>query len=83
MFLLTLPVLIGLAGLVVGGARLAYVLWKGARITAVEKWMISQASRTIEAVANLARRNKEIDAQPPKTGDDLTDTLNDDWNKKP
>lgn len=82
MFALTLPVLIGLAGLVLGGARLVYVLWKGARVTAVEKWLATSVVRLKDATVELLRRNKEIDQAPPKTGDDLTDAMNDAWKKK-
>lgn len=83
MFVFTLPVIIGLAGLVLAGARLGYVLWKGAKATAIERKMLEFAAAAKGWAAYLLRRNREIDAQPDKTGTDLTDALNDEWHKKP
>ena len=78
----TLPVILALAGVAVGGVRLAWVLWKGAKTTAMEKWLGEQAVKLKAAAGYLARKYAEITAAPDKTGDDLTDSLNDAWKKR-
>lgn len=78
----TLPVILALAGVAVGGLRLGWVLWKGAKTTAMEKWLGEQAVRLKAATGYLIRKYQEISAAPDKTGDDLTDSLNDVWKKK-
>lgn len=78
-----IPIILGGIGLAIGVVRLALAWWGRARLTAVEKWLVTQAARVKEVAADLARRYREVDEQPPKTGDDLTDGINDAWNRKP
>lgn len=81
--LFTLPVLIGLAGLLVGGARLALWWWDRKRSQALDQWLIAFTARAKDAALALLRRYKQIEEQPPATGPDLEDKLNDAWKKKP
>lgn len=84
MELLTLPVLIGLVGLLLGGVRLAWVWWKGATASAVERKMLELAAAIKGWAAYLRRRNREIDQQPPPATDqELQDRINEEWNQKP
>ena len=78
----TLPVILAMIGLAVGGVRLAWVLWKGAKTTSLERWVGEQLVLLKEATLQLTRRYKEIDASPDQSGDDLTDSLNDAFRKR-
>jgi len=77
--ILTLPVIIALVGLAVGGLRLGWVLWKGARASAIERWAGEQLLRVKLQAQYLYKKYTEISEQPDKEGDDLTDSLNDKW----
>ena len=83
MAILGLPVLIALTGLGIGIARFALALYDSARVRAVERWLAESRAKWELARIEYERRQKEIDAQPDKHGDDLTSGLNDEWNKKP
>jgi len=78
----TLPVILAMVGLAVGGVRLGWVLWKGAKTTGIERWVGEQLVLLKEATLQLTRRYKDIDDAPDQSGDDLTDSLNDAWKKK-
>lgn len=79
--LFTLPVLIGLAGLLIAGARLALWWWDRQRSAALTQWALTMTVRVRDAAKALLLRYRQIEEQPPKTGQDLEDKLNDEWNK--
>ena len=75
---------LGLAGFVIGVARLALVWYGQAKATAVETWLGVQFARVREATARLIERNKAIDAEPPPATDqELQDRINEELRKKP
>jgi len=75
---------LGVAGFLIGVARLALVWYGQAKATAVEQWLGVQAARLRDATAAVLRRYQEIDQQPPPTTDEERERrINDAWNQKP
>ncbi len=84
MVALSLPVIIALISLVLGIARWVFTTFfsKNAKADAILA-KVERGKARLEAERDRLRAaNKRIDSEPPKTGQDLIDKLNDEFGGK-
>lgn len=78
MITLTIPVIIALISLFIGVVRWIYTTFfsKNAKADAILAWAERSRERLKAERDRLRAANSRIDAEPPKTGQDLVDKLN-------
>lgn len=84
MITLTIPVLIALFSLFIGIVRWVYTTFfsKNAKADAILAWAERSKERLKAERDRLRAANKRIDAEPPKTGQDLVDKLNQEFGEE-
>lgn len=84
MIALSLPVIIAILSLFIGIVRWVYTTFfsKNAKADAILAWAERSRARAEAERDRLRAANSRIDAEPPKTGQDLVDKLNQEFGEK-
>lgn len=84
MIALSLPVIIAILSLFIGIVRWVYTTFfsKNAKADAILAWAERSKARAEAERDRLRAANSRIDAEPPKTGQDLVDKLNQEFGEK-
>lgn len=84
MVTLSLTALIGIASILIATIRWVYTTFfsKNAKADAVLAWVERGKARLKAERDRLRATNTRIDAEPPKTGQDLIDKLNQEFGEK-